>query len=610
MTKKPAPAKNSKSALSIDRPVKLKARRNRPEYGSDAMAEVLRGLGFKYAFLNPGSSYRGLHDSLINYNGNENPLAVLCSHEDIAVGMGHGYANATGRSSLVILHDLVGLMHGVMGVYNAWCARAPVVVLGGSGPSDPKLRRAIDYLHSANVQGELIRPFVKWDDEATTVEGVLDGITRANKIAQTGPTGPVYVSVDAGLQEEKLDREIEIPSVTDACYQPADPSGANPEALREAVDILLKAKNPIVTANRIGFNPKATKPLVALVEALGCMYIDDRGFVCLPSRHPHNLTGDRSAMNDADVILGVDMFDLSNTVDAYSSRVRGEHGAGAGNRKIIDLSQNDLAIRSWSRLGGMVAPTTLQVLADPVVGLQQMLQEVKARVAKDTALAKRIQARAKAVAARKADLLAKQQKTIKERWNEKPISPHRLVSELWAVVKNKPWFLTLRNHRNWPEGVWEFGGCGEFVGHSGGGGVGHGPGAMIGAAFAARDRGQFAVAVVGDGDMQMSTGALWTAAHYKVPLLVIINNNLSWYNDEEHQGEVARMRGRPPENAWIGTTTRAPEVNFSDLVRGYGCWAEDGPITDPNGLAPALKRAVKQVEAGKCAVLDVRCKPR
>jgi thiamine pyrophosphate-dependent acetolactate synthase large subunit-like protein len=609
MPKKPALSRPSKAAVLVDRPAKLKARRNRPEYGSDAMAEVVRGLGFKYAFLNPGSSYRGFHDSLINYNGNENPLAVLCNHEDVAVGMGQGYANAMGRSSLVILHDLVGLMHGVMGVYNAWCARSPVVILGGSGPADPKLRRAIDYLHSANVQGELIRPFVKWDDEGTTVEATLDSIVRANKIAQTGPTGPVYVALDAGLQEEKLDRDIEIPDMSALYNQPAKPSGANPESLKQAVDILLKAKNPIITANRIGFNPKATKPLVGLVEALGCMYIDDRGFVCFPSKHPHNMTGDRTAVSEADVILGVDMFDLSNTVDAYSTRVRGEKGAGASGRKIIDLSQNDLAIRSWSRLGGMVAPTTVQLLADPVVGLEQLLAEVKARIAKDPALAKRITARAKSVAARKAALFAKQQKTMKERWNEKPLSPHRLIGELWAAVKNKPWFLTLRNHRNWPEGIWEFGGCGEFVGHSGGGGLGHGPGAMVGAALAARDRGQFPVAICGDGDMQMAAGALWTAAHYKIPLLCIVNNNLSWYNDEEHQVEVAKMRGRPPENAWIGTTTINPEVNFTDLAKSFGCWAE-GPIKNPDELAAALKRAVKQVEAGKCAVIDVRCSAR
>ena len=608
MPKKPASPRPSK-ATAVDRPVKLKARRNRPEYGSDAMAEVVRGLGFKYAFLNPGSSYRGFHDSLVNYNGNENPLAVLCNHEDVAVGMGQGYANAMGRSSLVILHDLVGLMHGVMGVYNAWCARSSVVILGGSGPADPKLRRAIDYLHSANVQGELVRPFVKWDDEGTTVEATLDSIVRANKIALTGPTGPVYVALDAGLQEEKLEREIEIPDVSAIYNQPPKPSGANPEALKQAVDILLKAKNPIVTANRIGFNPKATKPLVALVEALGCMYIDDRGFVCFPSKHPQNMTGDRNVMNDADVILGVDMFDLSNTVDAYSTRVRGEKGAGAGGRKIIDLSQNDLAIRSWSRLGGMVAPTTVQVLADPVVGLEQLLAEVKARLAKDPALAKRLAARAKVVAARKAALFAKQQKTMKERWDEKPLSPHRLIGELWAAVKNKPWFLTLRNHRNWPEGIWEFGGCGEFVGHSGGGGLGHGPGAMVGAALAARDRGQFPVAICGDGDMQMAAGALWTAAHYKIPLLCIVNNNLSWYNDEEHQVEVAKMRGRPPENAWIGTTTINPEVNFTDLAKSFGCWAE-GPIKTPDELGPALKRAIKQVESGKTAVLDVRCSAR
>jgi acetolactate synthase-1/2/3 large subunit len=523
--------------------------------------------------------------------------------------MGHGYANATNGASLVALHDLVGLMHGVMGVYDAYAAHAPVVIIGGSGPADPSLRRAIDYVHSANVQGELIRPFVKWDDESVTAEGICDSIVRAHKIATTGPRGPVYVAIDAGVQEQKLDKPIALPDVTASYNQAPPPAAIAKDALDQAVEILLKAKNPVITCGRVSMNPAITQPLVSLVESLGATFHEDRNSVSFPSNHPQNLTGDKAVIKEADVVLCIDSYDVSTIVDAYSSRVRGVKGEGAAGKKVIDLSLNDYAHRSWQRLGGMVAPTAVQLLADPLEGTKQLAAAVKARLSKDKSLGKGIESRKAKIAKRKADYFAKQAATTKKRWDETPLSPHRFVSEIWNAVKGKPWFLTIRNHRNWPEGIWEFNGGGEYVGHSAGGGVGHGPGAMVGAAFAARDRGQFPIGILGDGDFMMSSGALWTAVHYKVPLLVIINNNLSWYNDEEHQVEVAHMRKRPPENAWIGTTTRDPAVDHSSLARGWGCWAE-GPITDPDEFGPALKRAIKQVEAGKVAVLDVHTKAR
>jgi acetolactate synthase-1/2/3 large subunit len=147
------------------------------------------------------------------------------------------------------------------------------------------------------------------------------------------------------------------------------------------------------------------------------------------------------------------------------------------------------------------------------------------------------------------------------------------------------------------------------MGVSGGGGVGYGPGAMVGSSIAANEQGRFPVAILGDGDFLMQSGALWTAVHMRVPLLCVINNNTSWFNDEQHQGEVAKMRGRPPENAWIGTTTRDPEADLATVARGYGAWAE-GPVADPDAFAPALRRAIREVEGGAVAVLDVRTSPR
>ncbi len=606
--KKPAkPAK--KTADSVDKPVKLGSKQNRPGYASDAMADVLNGLGFKYAFLNPGSSYRGMHDSLVNYNRNRQPQAVLCNHEDVAVHMAQGYAKATQRSSLSMLHDLVGLMHGTMGIYNAFCDRTPVVVLGGSGPQDPKLRRGIDYLHSANVQGELVRPFVKWDDEATTPEGVLESIVRANKIATTGPQGPVYVSIDAGIQEQKLSGPIATPDTRASCNLAPEPPAANDAVVERCAEMLVGAKNPVIMAARIMVRPEATKPLVQLVELIGATYVEDRNCTCMPTNHRQNLTGDSTVVGKADVILAVDSLDVTMIVDGYSSRVRGHHGAGAGRTKIIDLSMNEFAGRAWSRVGGKVAPTTEQMLGDPVLGLHQLIDAVKTKLKRKRGAKAAIAARINRIARAKARLAKGQQDAIKRRWTGTPISPQRFVHEVWEAVKRKPTLVTLRSHRSWPEGIWQFKGCGNNLGHSGGGGVGYGPGAMVGGSLAARDDGRFPVGIIGDGDFQMSSGALWTAVHMRVPMLCIINNNTSWYNDEQHQVEVAGMRKRPKENAWIATTTREPEIDPSSIARGYGCWTDD-PIHDPDDLGPALKRAIAEVENGAVAVLDVRNSPR
>ncbi|HEY4135420.1 MAG TPA: thiamine pyrophosphate-binding protein, partial [Alphaproteobacteria bacterium] len=431
----------------VDKPAGLKRKPNAPEWASDAFADVLGSLGFNYCFLNPGSSYRGLHDSLVNYNANRQPQTILCNHEDIAVAMGHGYANATGRASLVALHDLVGLMHGVMGVYDAYAAHAPVVIIGGSGPADPALRRSTDYIHSANTQGELVRPFVKWDDEAVTAQGVLDSVVRAHKIATTGPRGPVYVAIDAGLQEQKVSKPLELPDVTLSYNQAPPPPAAPQTAIDEAIDILLKAKNPVITCGRVSMNREVTAPLTQLVELTGATFFDDRNSVSMASRHPQNLTGDKSVISEADVVLCIDSYDVSTVVDAYSSRVRGVKGAGAAGKKVIDLSLNDYAHKSWQRLGGMVAPTTLQLLADPLEGTRQLAAAVKARLAKDKAPQKAIDARKAKIAKRQKDFFAKQAATTKKRWAESPMSPHRFVSEIWSAVKGKPWFLTIRNHR-------------------------------------------------------------------------------------------------------------------------------------------------------------------
>ncbi len=595
----------AKGAAAVEVPVRVR-KHNRPEYGSDAVAELLHRYGFEYAFLNPGSSFRGLHDSLVNYNANVRPKAVLGLHEDVVTAMAQGYATASGRPALCILHNLVGLMHGAMGVFNIYCARMPVVILGGSGPSDIDLRGPVDYLHSANTQGQVVRDYVKWDNEATTVGGVIDSVLRGYKIANTEPKGPVYIAFDSGLQERKLDAPVEVPDVHAPAFQPPAPPAASPEAVARAVDMLVAARFPLVIGGRVGCLPEATAPVRELVELLGAAYREDRTFVTMPTRHSHNLTGSREALAEADVVLAIDCGDVRWSVGGYDGpRSNVSAAVETAGQKVIDLSMNEGASRRWNNVGGAMADTALQVMAEPLTGLAQILVALKARIAAERGLAARFARRAAEIARRKEALVAAQHKRLAARWDDTPISPGRMVAELWAAVRHKPWYLTLRNHRSWPEGVWEFDGAGQYAGHSAGGGLGHGPGATVGAAFACRDDGRFPVGIVGDGDFLMATGAIWTAVHYRTPLLLVINNNTSWFNDEEHQGKVAKTRGRPPENAYIGTTTREPDVDMVRIAEGYGAHAE-GPVTDPGDLAGAFRRAVAAVERGAVAVVDVR----
>ena len=158
-------------------------------WGSDIAAAMLRRFGIPYVSLNPGASYRGLHDSLVNHLGNENPSMVLALHEDHAVSIAHGYAKATGEPMACVLHSNVGLMHGMMGLYNAWCDRVPMIVLGATGPLDAAARRPwIDWIHTSSDQAELIRNFVKWDNQPASAEALVEAMARANLLTRAEPT--------------------------------------------------------------------------------------------------------------------------------------------------------------------------------------------------------------------------------------------------------------------------------------------------------------------------------------------------------------------------------------------------------------------------------------
>lgn len=570
------------------------------DWGSDLMAQALRDRGVEWVFINPGSSFRGLHDSLVNYLGDENPKMALSTHEASAVAMAHGYAKASGKPGYAILHNLVGLMNGSMSVFNAFCDQTPLVILGGSGPADPDKRRFIDWAHSANTQGDLVRSYVKWTDEPATLAGAMDSLLRAERIARTGPPGPVYVSLDAGLQEEQLEGRRDTGAALPR-YAPPPDVHPDPGAIEQAARRLVEAEAPLIVCGRLGIDPRATAPLVRLVEATGAAYLDDRCIACLPTAHPQNLNGDRRARAEADVILALDVHDLTLATRGYGtgrSQIMGS-GAGAADAHVIDVSLNDWFGNSWSRFGGPTPPLDSQIPATPLVALEA-LAEAAERLGGGAA----VEARRARLAERHAAVQEANAARLKARWGESPVSMERLTHEAYQAVKDEDWRLVVRNHRSWRDGYWDFPGCGHYLGGDGGGGVGYGPGAAVGAALALKDTGALPVAIIGDGDFMMSPGALWTAAHHGAPLLMVIMNNRSWGNDELHQREVAHQRGRDVGRAHIGQRTHEPDADLVSVARGFGAWAT-GPLDDAETLAPALREAVERVKNGEVAVVEV-----
>lgn len=561
-------------------------------YGSDLVVDLLRALGTRYVPLNPGSSFRGLHDSLVNHGGNADPQLLLCLHEEIAVSLAHGYAKGSGQVGVAAVHDLVGLMHASMAVYDAFCDRAPLLVLGGSGPVDPAMRRPIDWAHSATTQAELVRDFVTWDAEPATPAAFVADVLTAHRRAASVPRGPAYVSLDAGVQETALTEPVALPDL--ALHAPAPPPAADEASVARAVDVLLGARRPVVTAGAMNWDPAATPVLVELVELLGAAYVEDRNTVSFPTAHPQNGTGDPRWLADADVVLAIGVPDVPGRL---RRRGRGRASAPAPQPAIVDVSTGHLDQRSWSNAFSTPFPRAAQLLADPLTGARQLVAALRERVPGDADRREQVIAQVRATRA-----------ALPVPSDARPITPARLVAELWSVVRDVPHLLCLRNTRSWPEGVWELPGAGSYLGHSGGGGVGYGPGAFVGGALAARDRGLLGVGVIGDGDLLMAAGALWTAVHYGIPGLLVVNDNGSFYNDEPHQAAVARERGRPEANSWIGMRIADPAVDIDGLAASYGCWTA-GTVTEPAELADAFAKALAAAQEGRLAVVHVRTEP-
>ena len=310
---KPASAAHP-SLRALERPANLTGT-NAPAFGSDVVADTLRALEIPYIALNPGASYRGLHDSIVNFLGNETPQMLLCLHEESAVAVAQGYAKVTGKPMAAAVHSNVGLFHATMAIFNAWCDRQPVVVLGATGPVDAVKRRPwIDWIHTARYQGAIVRNYTKWDDQPASPAAAREALIRATWIADTAPKGPVYINLDAEMQEARLAEPLA--PIEAARFMPlADPM-ASAELIEAAAAILKAAQRPVILMGRVSRSIDGWNDRVALAEALNAKVISDLKIGCgFPTDHPLHAGAPASnamvpeaieAIKAADVILALD----------------------------------------------------------------------------------------------------------------------------------------------------------------------------------------------------------------------------------------------------------------------------------------------------------------
>jgi thiamine pyrophosphate-dependent acetolactate synthase large subunit-like protein len=559
-------------------------------FGSDVVAQTLRALDVPFIVLNPGASFRGFHDSLVNYLGNDRPQVLLCLHEEHAVAIAQGYAKVTGRPLAVAVHSNVGLMHATMAIFNAWCDRMPVIVIGATGPVDAMRRRPwIDWIHTAADQGALVRSYVKWDAQPASAGAAREALLRAAWHAQTAPMGPVYLNLDAHLQEAPL--AAPLPALDVARYVPATVAMAPAEDIARAAALLRGAKRPVLLVGRVSRSEAAWEARVLLAQALGAQVLTDlkvgAGF---PTEHPLHVGAPSivlrpeaaAAIAQADVILSLDWVDLAGAFKMAC-------GDGAPVARVVHVSLDHQLHNGWSMDHQGLPAVDVLLAGEPdrvVPALLRALPRRRRHAPHAATVASGPPVESKPRAAPQVDDLA--------------LVLRRAVGRRATSLLHLP--------LSWNAATWPFDHPLDFVGSDGGGGIGAGPGIAVGAALALKGSGRLPVAVCGDGDFLMGVTALWTAVHYRIPLLLVVANNQSFYNDEVHQERVAAMRGRPVANKWIGQRMTDPAIDLAAMAVAQGALGI-GPVTSCAALAGAFAKAIAAVDAGRVAVVDVRVKP-
>jgi thiamine pyrophosphate-dependent acetolactate synthase large subunit-like protein len=497
-----------------------------------------------------------------------------------------------------------------------------MIIIGGTGPLDATHRRPwIDWIHTAQVQSQIVRDYVKWDDQPEGALSVAESLLRAYQIAMTEPKGPVYLCFDVELQESRLPDGFPLPDL--ARYSPPAPPSGNGKAVAEAAKALLEAEWPVLIAEGLGRMPGGPEALQSLAELLGAPVIERGSSFNLSNLHSLNVTGaNAEVLKDADLIVAVGVKDiepvlkrpvseggivpagLPRTPSGYS---RVYESLVPEQAKLIRIGLGDYGVKAWPSSYGRLLPTDISILGDESEVLRELAR--LCRGAMDGNVQTRVARRSARVAEIHATLGERLQRDLKERWwEQKPISTARLAAEIWEVIKQEDWVLVHGSLSGWERRLWDMSDGLRCI--AGGGGTGTGMGVAMGVALAFRGTGKVCVSIQNDGDLLYTPGSLWTAAHHHIPMLIVMFNNQSYYQDVGHQRAITGMRERSLENIGVGVSLEGPATDFANLARSFSLYGE-GPILDPEEVRPALERGLQVVKnEGRLALIDTITQPR
>jgi len=584
---------------------------SRAEWGSDLIVEMMQRYGIRYAPMNLGSTNRGVWDSIVNFGDNSMPEIIECLHEEIAVAVAHGYAQASGKPAAAFVHSTVGTLHSTMAIYDAYAARTPVIVMAGAGPMSVPLRRPrIDWVHSALLQGNLVRDYVKWDDQPHDAQSFPESFARAYRVAMTEPTGPVYVGLDSAWQEARLDEPPLLPVPNR--YGVPTPMQADPAALARLAELLWDADAPLILAGRVGRHRETVSALVELAETGGLPVIDLGGQLNFPNTHHLDATG-TDLLSKSDLVLLIEVDQVEQALVANDRYTRLPSSRIRPDAKVITMSVSDVWMRSTMLDFGRLYPTELSIIGDSRLTVPALTDALR-----NTAASRRKSERVRAdrvdrcSGARASARGAFQAKVARES-SDRPVRITRLVQEVWNVIGSEAgWIATASETWRAAGGVEAMRGIftldrpGCLASMSGAAALGTALPKSIGVGLAAKDEGGFVVALGSDGELLYTPGAFWTAAHHNIPVLAVVRDNGGYQGEGEHMAWTSEHRGRSLARKHIGTDIKNPEVDIAAIARAQGAYAE-GPIAEPDEVGPALARALEVVKSqSTIAVVTVR----
>jgi thiamine pyrophosphate-dependent acetolactate synthase large subunit-like protein len=522
--------------------------------------------------------------------------------------MAHGYFKIEGKPLLVLAHGTVGLQHASMAIYNAWCDRVPLMIILGNTLDLTIRRPGAEWAHSVQDAAAMVRDYIKWDDNPTSLQHFAESAVRAYKTAMTVPREPVLLVADLGLQEAgiKDEKSLHIPKT----ILPTFPAG-DAAAVNDTARMLVNAEFPVIVADRAARTPNGMKLLVELAEVLQAAVIDPGIRMNFPSRHPLNQTERRRAvLTAADVVLGLECDDLWGTVNEYKDvLIRHSEPILKPGTKVISISAGDLFIHANYQDFQRLPEVDLAIAADAEETLPSLLEACRKLVTSDRRIA--FAARGKKLAEARLAALEKARQEAAYAWDASPVSTARMGAEIWNVIKDEDWsLLSATDHfSRWPQRLWDFTKHHQFIGGQGGAGIGYGAPAAAGAALANRKYGRLSVTIQDDGDLMYAPGILWTTAHHKIPLLSVMHNNRGYHQELMHVQRVANQHQRGIANINAGLTINNPPIDYATVAKGMGVFGK-GPITNPNDLGPALRAAIDVVKRGEPALIDVVTQPR